>query len=412
MNSNRPLTIYTARRRTDAVLQPEPLDLQGLFERLADSRAIPMTHDAYVALPKAQQDDLKDVGAFIAGELKNGRRRRDCILSRNAAVLDADSLPAGGTDDFVRAVAGLNVCCCIYSTAKHSPATPRLRVVVPLDKDVPAERYPLIVRLLCRAIQPEMSWFDPTTAEAGRIMYYPTHCQDITPVYYVPEGGGLLDAARLLAWLPNWQDVSSWPVFQREQTPARLAEKQQDPETKTGVVGAFCRVYNVPAAMDRFLPSTYEETTTAGRYTFTRGSTAGGAVLYDGGKFLYSHHATDPAGGKLVNAFDLVRLHKFAELDDDAKPGTPVVKSASYTAMVELARSDQAVSDVLAKGRISAAEDFQNVADESAALELGRCEGQPLTEDVVRLALRVFGIRVRRNLITGKAEITGAPRRY
>ena len=46
----------------------------------------------------------------------------------------------------------------------------------------------------------------------------------------------------------------------------------------------------------------------------------GGAVLYDGGNFLYSHHATDPASGKLCNAFDLVRLHKFNEEDYDAKP--------------------------------------------------------------------------------------------
>ena len=412
INSNRSLTIYTARQRTDRVLQAEPLDVQGLFGRLADSCTIPMTHDAYVALPKPQQDGLKDVGAFIAGELKNGRRRRNCILSRNAVVLDADNLPTGGTDDFVRAVVGLNVCCCIYSTAKHSPATPRLRVVIPLGSDIPAEQYPLVVRLLCQRIQPEMSWFDPTTAEAGRIMYYPAHCQDVAPAYYVQDGGGLLDATALMAQIPDWRDVSAWPVFPREQAPARLAATQQDPETKAGVIGAFCRVYNVPAAMDRFLPGIYEETATAGRYTFTGGSTAGGAVLYDDGKFLYSHHATDPAGGKLVNAFDLVRLHKFAELDDDIKPGTPVNRLPSYTAMAEFARSDPQVSDVLAKERISAAEDFQNVADEDAALELGRCEGQILTEDVVRLALKVFGIRVRRNLITGKVEIAGAPGRY
>ncbi len=412
MQYNRPLTIYTAQRRTDTVLQEEPLDVRGLFDRLAQSRTIPMTHDAYTALPKAQQDDLKDVGSFVAGKLKDGRRRRGCVLSRNAAVLDADNLPAGGTDDFVRAVSGLGLCCCIYSTAKHSPATPRLRVVIPFGEDIPAEQYPLVVRLLCQRIQREMSWFDPTTAEAGRIMYYPVHCQDVKPEYYALEGCGPLDAAGLVAQLPDWQNVAAWPAFPREQAPARLAAKQQDPEAKTGVVGAFCRLYNVPAAIDKFLPGIYEETATEGRYTFTGGSTAGGAVLYEGGKFLYSHHATDPAGGKLVNSFDLVRLHMFAELDDGAKPGTPAVRLPSYTAMVELARSDPQVSDVLAKERISAAEDFQNVIDEDAALEMGRCEGQILTEDVVRLALKAFGIRVRRNLITGKVEIAGAPGRY
>ena len=92
MQNNRHLTIYTAQHRTDAVLQEEPMDVQGLFERLADSRTIPMTHDAYVALPKARQDDLKDIGSFVAGVLKNGRRRSGCVISRSAAVLDADNL--------------------------------------------------------------------------------------------------------------------------------------------------------------------------------------------------------------------------------------------------------------------------------------------------------------------------------
>ncbi len=349
MQNNRQLTIYTAQRRTATVLQAEPIDIQELFNRLKNSRTIPMTRDAYIALPKSRQDDLKDVGSFVAGTLKNGRRRSGCVLNRNAAVLDADNLPAESTEDFIRAVSGLGLCCCIYSTAKHSPATPRLRVVIPFLEDILAEQYPLVIRLLCRLIQPDMSWFDPTTIEAGRIMYYPAHCQDIIPVHRVLDGTGLLDANALIASFPNWQDTSSWPVFPREQSPARLAAKQQDPESKPGVVGAFCRVYNVPDAMAKYLPGVYEETATEGRYIFTGGSTAGGAVLYDGGKFLYSHHATDPTSGKLVNAFDLVRLHRFADLDDDGvKPGTPENRLPSYAAMVELARSDPQASDVLA----------------------------------------------------------------
>jgi hypothetical protein len=53
-------------------------------------------------------------------------------------------------------------------------------------------------------------------------------------------------------------------------------------------------------------------------------------VIYDKGLFLYSHHATDPAAGSWSTAFDLVRLHRFGALDDDAKPDTPVNKLPSY----------------------------------------------------------------------------------
>ena len=413
MENNRPLTIYTASSRKQTVLQAAPTDVQGLFERLGVSQALPVTHEAYTTITKAKQDELKDIGAFIAGELKNGRRRSGCVLARCAAVLDADNLPAGSTEDFIRRVEGLGCCYLVYSTAKHSPATPRLRVVVPLAQDIPAEQYAPVARLLCKLIQLEMTWFDPSTDEAGRIMYYPAHCQDIAPVLYMADKP-LLDAAALLAQLQDWRDAVSWPRFPREQAPAKVAAKQEDPEGKTGVVGAFCRVYDVPAAMEKFLPGVYVPTTADDRYTFAAGSSWGGATVYEGGKFLFSHHATDPAGGRLVNAFDLVRMHRFADLDDEAKEGTPAGRLPSYTAMTALAREDSAVSDVRAREAFAAATaDFKDVeTDEEAAMELGRCEGKTLSTSIVRLALKAFGIQAKRNLITGAVEITGMPTAY
>lgn len=68
-------------------------------------------------------------------------------------------------------------------------------------------------------------------------------------------------------------------------------------------------------------------------------------MLYDDGKFLYSHHATDPASGWLCNAFDLVRLHRFGDLDngEDVKEGTRGNRLPSWAAMAELAQLDEAV---------------------------------------------------------------------
>lgn len=114
---------------------------------------------------------------------------------------------------------------------------------------------------------------------------------------------------------------------------AKLAVKQGDPEAKNGVVGAFCRTYDIYRAMDELIPGMYEPVESMpGRYTYLGGSTTGGAVIYDSGKFLYSHHATDPCSGKLVNAFDLVRLHRFGDKDDEAQPGTPTNRLPSYSA--------------------------------------------------------------------------------
>ena len=176
-------------------------------------------------------------------------------------------------------------------------------------------------------------------------------------------------------------------------------------------MGAFCRAYDVPAAMEKFLLGVYERTADDGRYTYVGGSTWGGALLYDGGKFLYSFHATDPASGKLCNAFDLVRLHRFGALDDEGvKDGTPDGRMPSYMAMRELAQQDEAVKDELAQEALANAKaDFQ---DEAAALELARYAKAPFDLDVLRAALGAIGTQVRRNLITGKLEIINMPAAY
>lgn len=94
-----------------------------------------------------------------------------------------------------------------------------------------------------------------------------------------------------------------------------------------------------------------------GRYTYTGGSTVGGAVIYDGDLFLYSHHATDPCSGLLVNAFDLVRLHMFGDKDGEVKEGTPVSKYPSFMMMSRMAQDDPKVSELLSKERYEQAKE-------------------------------------------------------
>ena len=141
--------------------------------------------------------------------------------------------------------------------------------------------------------------------------------------------------------------MTSWPTVPgAQQTISRSQLRAGEPTEKQGIIGAFCRIYDIPAAMDTYLPGVY---TPVGedRYTYAAGSTTGGAVLYNDGKFLYSHHATDPTSNKLVNAFDLVRLHLYGDLDDEAKPDTPINRLPSSVAMVKRAAADPAVQKLL-----------------------------------------------------------------
>jgi predicted P-loop ATPase len=146
----------------------------------------------------------------------------------------------------------------------------------------------------------------------------------------------------------------------------RTGAKQGDPLTKGGVVGAFCRAYYpIQEAIAEFVP-TYQPCDDGARYTYTEGSTAAGVVVYDD-KFTFSHHGTDPASGQLVNAWDLVRIHKFHEMDVDADPAKPITSRPSYKAMMQLATEDVRVKVQLVNDRAADADDFDVLPEETEA---------------------------------------------
>lgn len=147
----------------------------------------------------------------------------------------------------------------------------------------------------------------------------------------------------------DWTDTLEWPTSNREQSKTKhLADKQGNPEEKPGIVGAFCRAYTIEEAIETFIPELYDQHSTD-RYTYHEGSTAGGLVLYEDGKFAYSHHNTDPISGQLVNSFDLVRIHLYGAQDEDMKADTPINRLPSYKAMQTKAQNDERVKSSLSR---------------------------------------------------------------
>ena len=364
---DRKITISVGASRRAATWQPQTLLINELYERLRTPARGTETLDTYLSLTKPQQDDLKDVGGYVAGALIGPRRKAGCVAGRDVITLDLDSIPAGGTDDVLRRVDGLGCSYCIYSTRKHQPAAPRLRILLPTDRTLTADEYEPCARRMAEYIG--ISFADPTTFEANRLMFWPSCSADGEYVFRCADKP-LLSADGLLATYADWHCISSWPqVPGATVNVPKLAAKQGDPLTKTGTIGAFCRTYSIEDAMAAFIPDAYVPVDNMpDRYTYTGGSTTGGAVVYDDGKFLYSHHATDPCSGKLVNAFDLVRLHRFGDLDDEAAPGTPTNRLPSYTAMCELAAKDPAVQDLIAREKVTEiTEAFSPIGNGNAA---------------------------------------------
>ena len=331
-----------------------------LWSELAARLAIP-TRTAesaaeYSRLPKAKRDEIKDVGGFVGGVLRGGRRKADAIVQRRLITLDLDSVPPG-EDPWQAFELVLDCAAVLYSTHSHTKASPRLRLVIPLSRAVSPDEYAAISRRIAGDIGIDMC--DDTTFEPHRLMYWPSASYD-APFRYEIIDSPWLDADEQLKRYTDWQDPAQWPVSSRKQDLMdRLAKKQGDPYEKPGIVGAFCRVYPIEEAIEQFLPSTYVKAGD-GRYTYTGGSTSGGLVIYENGKFAYSHHGTDPISGKLCNSFDLVRLHMFGDKDDDVNPGTPVNRLPSYTSMSELAIEDPAVVEDL---------NLHNLAEITSALD-------------------------------------------
>ncbi len=378
MQHNRQITISTATSRKALDWIQQTLWWSEFIDKLRVPVKSPETLADYLALPKGDQNELKDVGGFVGGAL-SGRRKAHNIKNRDLITLDLDQIPAGGTDDVLRRLSALNCGYAVYSTRKHEPAAPRLRVVLPTDRPLAVDEYQPVARKLAELIG--LNLCDPTTFEAHRLMYWPS-CSSNSQYIFQFEDKPFLSADGVLALYGNagqggpsaagatdgaraaWQDVSQWPdVPGEKELRTKTAARQGDPEEKTGVIGAFCKCYDVYAALDAFLPGEYAATDIPGRYTYTHGTTAGGAVVYDDGKFLYSHHSTDPTSGQLVNAFDLVRLHKFGHLDEEAKAGTPTHKIPSYLAMCEFALQQEPVADMVNRERYEkATRDLSSIA--------------------------------------------------
>lgn len=366
----RQLTISTAKSRTASRWKPETLTWPDFCVRLAagmDKNRGSETHAAYLAMPRDKQAGLKDVGGFVGGALRDGVRKHGQCTARSLITLDLDNCAPGSAGAWLDAVAALGCAAAVYSTRRHDASHPRLRVVIPTDRDLSPDEYQPAARMLAQMLDPSMAAWDPTTFETERLMYWPSCSADSETVLHCETDAPALSADELLGWYADWHDFAQWPRCPGEAARERRGAKQADPTTKEGVVGAFCRAYDMPAAIAAFLPEVYAPAG-EGRYTYLPGSTTGGAVVYDGGKYLYSHHATDPAGGQLLNAWDLVRLHKFGALDAEAPADAAPGDLESWRAMRALAENDPKAGALLeAERRDKALEDFAVEPDAPAA---------------------------------------------
>lgn len=317
-----------------------------LVKKLTTENKTEETFEEYTKASKEEQTVMKDCGGFVGGELKkNGERKLDNIKNKWLLTLDADFAHLGFWQDFCLSFECAAV---LYSTHTHTQESPRYRLVMPLSREVTLGEYEPVARRVAGELGIEL--FDNTTFELNRLFFWPSSSKNAS-FYSEVQDGEWLDPDRILDSYADWRDRSQWPVAKGKSLKEthETSKKQADPETKGGIVGTFCRAYNIPQAIETFLPEVYEP---AGddRYTYKKGTGAAGLVIYDSDTFAQSHHDSDPIGSRLCNAFDLVRVHKFGDGDESFKSMEKFcmkdkkVKQANDEEKIENAKSDFADS--------------------------------------------------------------------
>ena len=358
---DRKLLIAIGRSRKASQWQNKEMLWSEFLDKLATTTRTRETVAEYATMPKGERDTIKDVGGFVGGYLKNGKRNNASVVNRCMLCLDADNADPGLMDDldmtFINAYA-------LYSTHSHTLEKMRLRLIIPLTRTVTTDEYAAVSRRVADDLGLER--FDPTTFEPARLMYWPSTPED-GEFFFHCEDAPFLDPDEVLKTYADWRDASLWPTTQPvEERIRHTTGKQEDPTEKRGIIGAFCRAHTITDVLTHILPDRYTPTEQDDRYTFIGGSTTGGLVVYDD-KYAFSHHATDPAGGKLCNAFDLVRWHLFTP-GGTAPDGSLVGNEASsMSAMRAYAAADEATRIQLAEERLRQAdEDFAEEPTEPA----------------------------------------------
>lgn len=313
--TERTYTISTGTSRFDRHWGTKQFTWEEFARRCLTFTVTSETMSEYQAMNKDRQTEIKDVGGFVGGLLKDGRRSNDTIINRCLLTLDYDAYNASQLER-ARMILKERTAWLAYSTHKHTVDFWRVRIVIPLSRDCSIEEYAAVGRRIAFWIGTE--GLDKTSLDPARLMFWASRPTD-APELKIFHKGNPLDVDETLSF-PDpgelWKPQKATATRAGTKTGAGTArnadaplrnERIEDPLGKKGIIGAFCRSYNIHEAIDSWLPGVY---TPFGRdrYTYANGSTSGGAVVYND-RFLYSNHDTDPAGGRCCNAYDLVRIH-------------------------------------------------------------------------------------------------------
>ena len=127
------------------------------------------TADEYTAMTNEEKTDVKDVGGYVAGELKANRRSKASLIARQLITIDADRATLAGLKSFMCL---WNGCFLAHTTHTSTPDNLRLRYIFPLSRPVNSDEYRYLANYMSEVIG--LDSVDESTDQPERLMFWPS----------------------------------------------------------------------------------------------------------------------------------------------------------------------------------------------------------------------------------------------
>lgn len=309
----------------------------------------PITSAAYEASSPKARAHSKNTGLFFGGKCTDGLRGDNTLEYRSIANLDLDLNCDHLWEEFqllgcLSALDGLSYL--IHTTRSHTEDAPKMRILLPLARDVEPAEYEPVARAIAHLLDPSMQAVARESYTPAQGMYFPSVSSD-QDYFYAVFDGAMFDPEEALAKFPA-DDASTWPRKDKEKVSEYVAgRKMTHPEEKKSqapIITAVHRAFDPYVFIDEFLSDIYLP---SGDRYYPVGATGAPSVRVYDDAFVHSDHGSDPAVGQ-HNTFDLGRIHLFGHLDEDYDTDNiPPSEWPSYKAMAKFMLEHESVREQL-----------------------------------------------------------------
>lgn len=190
VGATRPINASFGKGNQGKVKAPVALDWDELVEFVQQPTIADITHAEYLALPKNKpkgtpKDVFVDTQSYrktndrfvLFGSCADGQRDDDHLIGRSAITLDYDANDCLSLISRLRAEAILVPFSFVWHTTRSyanslDGIAPKVRLIIPLSRDVDAAEYHLLVRVVSKLFSATL---DEAALKPSQMMYCPIH---------------------------------------------------------------------------------------------------------------------------------------------------------------------------------------------------------------------------------------------